>query len=251
MLVDKANNNFAIICQELYCGVLKRDLCTTNVYKKVNLEDENLIEKTEETLFKKFKIKINNNDKKFPFLYWTVKSHKNPPKPQFIAGAAKCPTHIAATDLSLILKEIINKLKTYCSGIKKISNFNPYWSVNNSLQVIDSLTMVSHKRVESFDFATMFTNLSLNVVLDNLKMVIKKSFLLSSKRFLKIYTYNEKAIWTNCFKTTVNLRCYSLGIIFDLLEFVLYNTYITFNGNLYKQIMGTPMGGGDCQPIYS
>ena len=174
--VDKANNNFAIICQKLYCDILKRELCTTNVYEKVNIEDENLIEKTEEILFKNFNIKINDNDKKFPFLYWTVKFHKNPPKPRFIAGAAKCPTRIAATDLSLILKEIVNKLKTYCSGIKKFSNFNPYWSVNNSLQVIDSLTMVSAKRIESFDFATMYTNLSLNVVFDNLKNCYQEIF---------------------------------------------------------------------------
>ena len=39
--VDKANNNFAIICQKLYCDVLTMELCTTNVYEKVNLEDEN------------------------------------------------------------------------------------------------------------------------------------------------------------------------------------------------------------------
>ena len=30
--VDKANNNFAIICQRLYCDILNRELCTTNVY---------------------------------------------------------------------------------------------------------------------------------------------------------------------------------------------------------------------------
>ena len=97
--------------------------------------------------------------------------------------------------------------------------------------------MVSAKRIESFNFATMYTNLSLNVVLEKLKTVIKKSFLLSSKRFLKIGTYNKKTIWTNCFKTTVSSRCYSLDMIFDLLEFVLYNC------NLRKQIVGIPMGG--------
>ena len=168
--VDKANNNFAIdLSEAVLWYALTRELCTTNVYEKVNLENENLIEKIEEIHLKKFNIRINDNDKKFPFLYWTVKFHKNPPKPWFIAGAARCPARIAATDLSLILKEIVNKLKTYCSGIKKFSNFNPYWSVNNSLQVIDSLTMVSAKRIESFDFATMCTNLSLNVVLENLK----------------------------------------------------------------------------------
>ena len=94
--------------------------------------------------------------------------------------------------------------------------------------------MVSAKRIEAFDFATMYTNLSLNVVLDNLKMVIKKSLLLSSK---------------SCFKTTVNSRCYRLDMIFDLLEFVLYNTYIRFNGNLYKQIVGIPMEGGNASPF--
>ena len=55
--------------------------------------------------------------------------------------------------------------------------------------------------------------------------------------------YNKKDIWTNCFNTTVNLRCYSLDMIFELLEFVLYNTYIRFGGDLYKQIVGIPMEG--------
>ena len=32
-------------------------------------------------------------------------------------------------------------------------------------------------------------------------------------------------------------------MIFELLEFVLYNTYIRFGGDLYKQIMGIPMRG--------
>ena len=63
MPVDKANNNFAIIGQKLYCNVLTRELCTTNVYEKVNLEGENLIEKTEEILSEKFNIVINDNDK--------------------------------------------------------------------------------------------------------------------------------------------------------------------------------------------
>jgi len=117
--VDEAHNNFVIICQKLFCDILKREWWTTNVYEKVNIEEENLTEKTEEILFKNFNIKINNNDKTFSFLYWTVKFHKNLPKPRFIAGTAKCPTRIAGADLSLILKEIVNKLKIYFSGIKK------------------------------------------------------------------------------------------------------------------------------------
>ena len=55
--VDKANNNFAIICQKLYCDILKRELCITNVYEKVNIEDENLIEKNEQILLKNLILK--------------------------------------------------------------------------------------------------------------------------------------------------------------------------------------------------
>ena len=70
-------------------------------------------------------------------------------------------------------------------------------------------------------------------------------FLLFSKRFLKIETYNKKARWINCLNNTVSSRCYSLDMIFDLLEFVLYNTYIRFNSNLYQQIVEIPIGGGE------
>ena len=38
-------------------------------------------------------------------------------------------------------------------------------------------------------------------------------------------------------------------MIFELLEFVLYNTYIRFGGDLYKQIVGIPMGGGNASPF--
>jgi len=38
-------------------------------------------------------------------------------------------------------------------------------------------------------------------------------------------------------------------MIFELLEFVLYNTYIRFGGDLYKQIVGIPMGGGNTSPF--
>ena len=73
-----------------------------------------------------------------------------------------------------------------------IKNADNLIAQGNSLQVIDSITLVSAKRIQSFDFATMYTNLSLNLVFENLKTVIKISFLLSSKRFLKIDTYNKK-----------------------------------------------------------
>ena len=241
--IDKANNNFAIICQKLYCDVLTKELSTTNTYKKVQDVNNSLLIGIEDILFKKFNIKVNDNDKNFPFLYWTAKFHKNPPKPRFIAGAARCPTRVAATDLSCILGEIKNKFEAYCSGIKKFSKFNPYWSVNNSLQVIDSLALVSAKRVDSFDFTTLYTNLPINLVFINLKKIIKKAFLLSNLPFLKIDTYNKKARWTNYFNSTTSSRCYSLDMIFDLLEFVLFNTYIKFNGNLYYQSNGIPMGG--------
>jgi hypothetical protein len=101
--VDKASNYFAIICQKLYCDILSKELQTTNTYEKAHIEENSLIENIEERILKNFNIKINDNDKKLPFLYCPVKFHKNPQKPRFIAGVARCRTRIAATNLSLIL----------------------------------------------------------------------------------------------------------------------------------------------------
>jgi hypothetical protein len=41
--IDKANNNFAIICQKLYCDVLTKELSTTNTYKKVQDVNNSLL----------------------------------------------------------------------------------------------------------------------------------------------------------------------------------------------------------------
>ena len=67
------------------------------------------------------------------------------------------------------MTEIINKLKDKFSGIKNISNFNKYLSAKSSLQLIDSLAIVSAKRVDSFDFTTLYTSLPINLVFVNLK----------------------------------------------------------------------------------
>ena len=51
--VDKASNNFPIICQKLYCDILSKEILSANVYKKDNLEENTLIENIEEIIWKK------------------------------------------------------------------------------------------------------------------------------------------------------------------------------------------------------
>ena len=91
--IDKASNNFAIICKEFYLEVIQGELGISekikgnSVYKPVNQNIDNIIEKHVVSIKNDFNIIIKETDKNIPLLYWVSKQHKNPYKFRFIAGA--------------------------------------------------------------------------------------------------------------------------------------------------------------------
>ena len=42
-------------------------------------------------------------------------------------------------------------------------------------------------------------------------------------------------------------REYSIEILLEALKAILFNTYIQFNGRLFRQVLGIPMGGNASQ----
>ena len=52
----------------------------------------------------------------------------------------------------------------------------------------------------------------------------------------------RKAFWSQNTGRTGYTE-YTISKLLDALKFVLYNTYVKFGGNIFKQIQGIPMGG--------
>ena len=53
---------------------------------------------------------------------------------------------------------------------------------------------------------------------------------------------SKRAFWSNG-SNYAGYRDYTIDKLLEALELILFNTYIKFNGSIFKQILGIPMGG--------
>ena len=74
--------------------------------------------------------------------------------------------------------------------------------------------------------------------------MIKEAFKSSKKSFISVY--KNDARWTNSpKKTTSHLDCKK---VIRLMNWLLDNIYVTFGDQLFRQVIGIPMGT-DCAPF--
>ena len=71
-----------------------------------------------------------------------LKFHKGPYKYRLIAGASNATTKRLAIDVNLCLKLIKKVHKGYCKSIYNRNGYNYFWSVDNSKEVLDKLTLL-------------------------------------------------------------------------------------------------------------
>ena len=96
---NKAPNNVVVICKGYCIETLIKELgldnCSTptgnSAYTSCQMSSEDILN-THDTFMNSLGIELSDNDKRFPYLYWTPKLHKSPVKHRFIAGFSKCTT---------------------------------------------------------------------------------------------------------------------------------------------------------------
>ena len=249
--IDKASNNFAIICKVFYIQVLKGELGVTStglvegndVYQPVSYGKEVIFEEHSHKL-KELGINLDDENRHIPALYWTSKQHKNPFKFRFIAGACKSSTKQISAELALVLKFIKNHLKNYCNVAKRRSGISYYWSIDNSVEFADRLANVKHATsFETFDFSTLYTNLPLDDIFKNLQQLIIKMFGNSPSSAILVNVYTKKAFWFNSGSYNSGYKKYTVDKVLDALYFVLFNSFVQFGGHIFRQVKGIPMGG--------
>ncbi len=91
--MDKAGNNFAIVCKYFYIHRLKQELgindnqiIGNNVYQYVNISSNDIVNEQNQVL-STYGITMDKDNHDIPVLYWTAKLHKIPYKSRFIAGS--------------------------------------------------------------------------------------------------------------------------------------------------------------------
>jgi ubiquitin C-terminal hydrolase len=135
----------------------------------------------------------------------------------------------------------------YYDRVKERTGINYFWSIDNSVEFVKKVKYLKAESIQTFDFATLYTNLPLDVVYKNLEGLIIKMFrshthiLVDSK--LRKATFRYEGL-----KNEDNYVAYTLVDVLDMLNFILRNSYVQFAGLLFRQDHGIGMGG-NASPI--
>ena len=89
---------------------------------------------------------MSEEDKNFPYLYWTPKLHRIPFKHHFIAGSSKCTTK----DLSCLLSKVLTTVKDL--PIRYCNTKTSHNGVNSLLSSLDQLDVRTATSVRHMTF---------------------------------------------------------------------------------------------------
>lgn len=249
MRVLKTHHNCNIICKYYYMRILKEELASPT-YSNVAESEADLVSQHTTDLVGG-NITVNEEDKKVPHIYWTSKQHKSPPSERFIVSGVHCSTKTLSKKLSCIFKLVQKTLKNYCNYRCKFMNTASFWIINSPDKVHQHLDYINHKNsarsIYTYDFSKLYTNIPHDLLLCKIKLILDKVIsIYPDKKYVKITSngaYWSKTKGINTSKTTY----WDFEEIFKWFEYLINNIYIKFDGKIYKQIIGLPMGT-DCAP---
>ena len=185
-LADKAPSNIIIISKRYYIETLIKELGLDNcsiptgnsTYTSCQMSFEDIVN-THDTFMKSLGVKLSEEDKRLPYLYWTLKLHKSPLKHCFIGGSTECTTK----QLSSLLTKILTVIKTgqeKYGGIKTShTGVNNMWILKNSTNLLSSLSHLGVHRatsIQTFDFCTLYTSIPHDLLKSRMNNVINDAF---------------------------------------------------------------------------
>ena len=191
-----------------------------------------------------FSIPISKLD--LPTIYCIPKLHKSPYKFRYIANSSNCSTTVLSRNLTSALTAIKEHVSKYCETVLNRNDVNLFWSIKNSGDVIDKLKSRNFQAnaICSYDFSNMYTTLPHDKINDRLSKLIKWCFDREGKTY--ICTSENKGFFSAAeYKSYKSWTCVDLC---NALSFLLDNIYVRFGENIYKQVVGIPMGT-NCAPL--
>ena len=252
--IDKASNNVAFICKRYYAQVLVDELGISNssnpnpTYVKIaNGNKDNIIKKQVKNMKTRFKIVVDDDDMKvLPSMHWTPKKHKIPSKARFIVAAKKCSLKKLAQTVTKVLKMFYKQIENYNKKSHFFSHVKTFWIIQNKDPVITAIKKLNDrnkaKSIATFDFSTLYTKIphtKLKYVLNELT-----DFCFNGCITSKIVIHKNEARW--CHSSNSNLNKDKIQLdkdhVKDAIAYLLDNCFFSIGDNVFKQVIGIPMG---------
>ena len=195
---------------------------------------------------KKLKADISINNLKLPTMYWIPKLHKNPYKARFIAASSSCTTKHISVLLTSCLSKIKEHVQFYCETTYNNSGINLFWSIKNSNEVLTKIKMKDSQisSISTYDFSTLYTSLPHDLIKTQLTKLIQKTF--AREKCLFLACNDRRAFFTDGqFK---GYKMWTCSEVCESLNFLLDNIFVRYGKDIYRQVIGIPMGT-NCAPL--
>ena len=254
--IDKAANNYVIICKKFYVLTLMKELgidpisyvCQGSIaYQLVDLSEDNMVKGHCKFLKEKFDIVVSKVNEKIPRIFWNPKLHKNPYKARFIAGARNSSTKQLSVYLNRALAVLKARFSCYCKSIYERTGINCDWSIDNSIQFIEHINNLDLYNLQVYHFTTLYTNLDLGVIETLVNEMIDLIFNKSFNKYLCVERFGDRGFFSK--KSYNGFLCFIAETLKGAIRFILNNTYISFSGFVLKQVRGIPMGGNSSSQL--
>ena len=238
---DKASNNVTIVCKKFYLELLNREI-NSNTFQRIYKTPDSIIADHEQFLLK-HNIKIAEENKKLPTLYITPKQHKTPIGFRYITAGSSCSLQQLSTKLGFCLKSMLKSAKNKSAYDNRFYNRNDYFIIDGHDEVINFLNINNnvkcHKSISTFDFSTLYTSIPQHQLKENLKKFVDRIFDFKNKTYIIPNEYKKTAYFSD---SDNSKKGFSKETFLECLYYLIDNAYIDFNGQVYRQIIGIPMG---------
>ena len=186
-VTDKAQNNILFTCKPFYIAKVREELDSPGqrTYQRDNISLEDIHRRVSGFSASK-NIRVPDNMKEIPLIYWVPKMHKNPVGSRFIAGSKICSIKPLSQYFSKALKLILHHMKLYSRTVLERANINYYWIVDNSLDFMDKIKDIRMEHMQTYDFSTLYPALPQAEIKKQFSKIFNKVFKREGKQFINV-----------------------------------------------------------------
>ena len=245
-VADKAQNNILFTCKYFYIKTLKEELMRPGqVTYQLTDKRQDTINRDIVNFSKNKGIKVPECMGDLPLIYWIPKMHKNPVGNRFIAGSKFCSIKMLSKHFSKALKLILHHMKNYNKTVFERTGLNHFWILDNSLEFLEKMKSERINHMETYDFSTLYTALPHREIKHRFSAIFQKVFNREARPYISV---NMHGAYFS--PTKVNGRfSFRSEDMQEILEFILDNIYVKYGKDVYKQMIGIPIGLDSGQDI--
>ena len=241
---DKASNNVSIVCKKFYVQ-LHHDEINSNTYQPSQESVDDIITR-HESFLSSHGIKLHPDNKCLPYLYATTKMHKDPIKFRFITSGKNSSLTQLSVAVGLCLQRGLRIAKNHSKYNNKFHKRNDFYVIDSNQEVLDFMFQnnlcAGRKSITTFDFSTLYTSIPHDQLKSNLFKFVERIFSIKDKKYIVCNLYNKCAYFSDSDSISRSYIKFSKSSLIECINYLIDNAFVIFNGSVYRQVIGIPMG---------